>query len=63
MPCRNTVNHQTVFDVLHTALLHCIQKIFLLDVLNEDMLIFFIDNLLAVTDNVLKEIIAALFQA
>ena len=62
MPGRDTVYHQTVFDILHAALLHGSQKVFFLDVLYENMLVFFIYDLLAVTDDVLEEVIAALLK-
>ena len=63
MPYRDTVDHQTVFDILHTAFLHCSEKRFLLHILEEDMLVFFIDRKPAVTLEILEEIFSALLES
>ena len=62
MPYGDPVYHKAVFDILHTAFTHGIQKAFLLNILNEYVPVFLIDDLLAVTDDILKEIIAALLE-
>ena len=62
MPDRNAVYHQAVFDALHAALLHGGKELVLLDVLDEDVLVFFAYDLLAVADDVLKEVIPALLK-
>ena len=62
MPYRLTVDHETVFDVLHAALLHGAQEVFFLDIVQEDMLVFFENDLLAVALQVLEKIFAALFE-
>ena len=62
MPCGRPVDHQAVFDALHHALLHGVQKLFFLNVLNEDVLILFIDHLFAVPDDVFEKVIAPLLQ-
>ena len=62
MPCRNSVDEQTVFDILHAALLHVGKQFVFLDVLYEYMLVFFDYDVFAVTDNVLEKVISALFK-
>ena len=62
MPGRNAVYHQTVFYALHAALLHGGKEIVLLDVLDEDVLVFFVYDLLAVADDVLKKVIPSLLK-
>jgi hypothetical protein len=63
VPYGLAVDHETVFDALVSALLQSGDKLLLLDILYENMLIFFINDLLAVADDVLEKIIAALLEA
>ena len=63
MPDRFAVDHKTVFDALGAALAKESCEVFLLNVFTEDVLVLFIYNLLAVTDDILEEIITALLKA
>ena len=62
MPCRNTVYHKTVFDVLHGALLHIAEELLLPVILKENVLIRAVDHFFAVPDEINEKIIPTLLQ-